>query len=370
MVIRIRINWRRPSIFRSPPQVIAPITGICVVIPAKNEELVITRCLKSIINAGVPPSDIYLIDDGSTDKTSQAAAACGVNVARNSENIGKAESVRKCVELFGLSSRYEYLALMDADSCVRADYFNEVKRAFEKNKNIVTVCGQAKSIPHNWLTSYRCLSYFISHFVYKGGQTKMGVITVAPGCATTYKTSVFNQLEWGGSIVEDMDVTVQIHYKKLGRIVYHNKAIVYTQDPRNLRDYARQLFRWHTGAFQVGRKFKMFTGLKKIDWEYKLLMGEGLIFASMFLLFPLWLAMFPKIMTWGLLMDLALTMCLASVAGAANRRKDVVIFSPTFLLLRYVDCAVFVYSFWHTILRRKTVSDWLSVKRYNQQTEI
>ena len=43
------------------------------------------------------------------------------------------------------------------------------------------VCGRAKSNPHNWLTAYRCLAYWISHAIYKDGQSNMGVITVTPG---------------------------------------------------------------------------------------------------------------------------------------------------------------------------------------------
>ena len=160
---------------------------------------------------------------------------------------------------------------------------------------MAVVCGRAKSTPHNWLTAYRCLAYWISHSVYKDGQSNMGVITVTPGCAAAFRSDAFAQLEWNSdTIVEDMDCTIQVHRKKLGKIIYQKRAVVSTQDPRTIRDYTKQMYRWHTGAWQVGMKYGMLTGLSKIDLEYKLLMGEGVIFATLFLLLPVWLVIFPQ----------------------------------------------------------------------------
>ena len=149
---------------------------------------------------------------------------------------------------------------MDADTQVSADYFQSVKKSFGE-PGVAVVCGRAKSTPHNWLTAYRCLAYWISHAIYKDGQSNMGVITVTPGCAAAFRSDAFAQLDWSNdTIVEDMDCTIQVHRKKLGKIVYQKHAVVSTQDPRTLRDYVKQMYRWHTGAWQVGLKYGMLTG--------------------------------------------------------------------------------------------------------------
>ena len=62
---------------------------ICVIIPAKDEELVMGRTIQSILSAGILPSDIYVIDDGSSDKTGATARNHRVNVLRNEKNIGR-----------------------------------------------------------------------------------------------------------------------------------------------------------------------------------------------------------------------------------------------------------------------------------------
>ena len=193
----------------------------------------------------------------------------------------------------------------------------------------------------------------------------MGVITVAPGCAASFRADVFAQLEWNtDTIVEDMDCTIQIHRKKLGKIIYQPKALVYTQDPSNLRSYIKQMYRWDVGAWQVGKKYQMVSGLNRVDFEYKLLMGEGVIFATIFLLIPLWLVLWP--FRVGLLVggEFVFQIALSMVCALCDRRKDVVLSSFAFPLLRFIDCGIFVTAFWRVMVQRQQIHTWFAVKRY------
>src|SRR5450432_4283945 len=333
-------------------------------LPAKDEAVGIGRTLSSILRAGLLPEDVYVIDDGSSDGTGEIARSFNVNVARNEKNIGKAHSLARLASVFELVQRYEYICLMDADTTVSEDYFEAVLKSFSQ-PGVAVVCGRAKSTPHNWLTAYRCLAYWISHAIYKDGQSNMGVITVTPGCAAAFRSDAFAQLDWSSdTIVEDMDCTIQVHRKKLGKIVYQKHAVVSTQDPRTIRDYVKQMYRWHTGAWQVGLKYGMLTGFSKIDLEYKLLMGEGVIFAALFLLLPVWLLLYPRLAFYGAGMDMIVLILLSIICAGCDRRIDVLIFSPLYPLLRFVDCSVFLYSFWKVVIRKKQVRGWFAVKRY------
>jgi cellulose synthase/poly-beta-1,6-N-acetylglucosamine synthase-like glycosyltransferase len=254
---------------------------------------------------------------------------------------------------------------MDADTRVNDEYFTSVKESFT-DEDVVLVCGQPKSRPHNWLTAHRCFGYFCTANIFREAQSKMGVINVAPGCASTYRTSIFDQLDWSkDTIVEDMDITVQVHRKKLGRIVYQPKAVVYTQDPSTIKDYLKQMFRWHSGTWQVVKKYKMLAiNRERIDYEYKLLLGEGLFFSLFYLMMP-FLAMYHKTAFMGALVyDFGVTFAIALYAGFSEKRLDVVLWSPIFSLIRVADCGVYLYSFWNTTVRRRRVTEWNSVRRY------
>jgi hypothetical protein len=124
------------------------------------------------------------------------------------------------------------------------------------------------------------------------------------------------------------------------------------------------MYRWHTGAWQVGTKYEMITGLSKIDLEYKLLMGEGVIFATLFLLLPVWLLLYPRLAFCAVGMDMIVLTCMSLICAVCDRRIDVCIFSPLYPLLRFVDCSVFLYSFWKVVIQRKQVRGWFAVKRY------
>jgi poly-beta-1,6-N-acetyl-D-glucosamine synthase len=340
------------------------VKRLCVLLPAKDEAVGIAKTLKSILQAGIMPADVYVIDDGSSDGTGEIARAFDVNVVRNEKNIGKAHSLARLAMVSQLVRRYDYICLMDADTQVSPDYFQAVRKSFAW-PDVAVVCGRAKSTPHNWLTAYRCLAYWISHAIYKDAQSNMGVITVTPGCAAAFRVDAFAQLDWNSdTIVEDMDCTIQVHRKKLGKIVYQKNAVVSTQDPRTLRDYIKQMYRWHTGAWQVGMKYGMLTGMSKIDLEYKLLMGEGVVFAALFLLLPVWLVVYPKVAFYCIGMDMIVLIFLSMICGFCDRRIDVFLLSPLYPLLRFVDCSVFLYSFWKVVVQKKQVRGWFAVKRY------
>lgn len=338
---------------------------LCVILPGKDEALVIARAIHSVVSAGVPGPDIYVIDDGSRDGTSDIARSfAGVNVLRNEINRGKSASIARVMTEFDLAGRYDIITLMDADTVVNVDYYKEVKKGFTQ-PDVAVVCGRAMSVPYNWLTAYRCLGYFWTHYVYRGAQSDMGVINVAPGCASSYRADVFLQLEWNNdTLVEDMDVTIQVHRKKLGKLIYCPQAKVYTQDPRTLRDYTKQMNRWYTGTWQIAIKYKMWRSWSKIDLEFKLLMGEGLLFSVFMLSIPLLALLYPMRSVLILTVDSALTIFIAICCGIADGRKDVILASPLYSLMKFVDCGVLLVSFWQTIVRRRQAHYWFSVRRY------
>jgi biofilm PGA synthesis N-glycosyltransferase PgaC len=363
------VEWAEVEL-QSPPKLASSVVcrasslRICALIPAKDERLGIVRTLESIIAASMPPSDIYVCDDGSKDDTGNIARCYGVNVLRNERNVGKASAIARATAHYQLLDRYDVIALMDADTAVCPGYYDAVRQGFE-TPDIVAVCGRPQSLPCNWLTAYRCYSYFMTHSVYRSGQTAMGVITVAPGCSTSFRTTVFRQLEWStDTIVEDMDCTIQLHKKKLGRIVYQANAIVYTQDPKSIRDYIKQTNRWYTGAWQVGQKHGMFTSMSKIDLEYKLLLGEALVFAVLLCLFPLWVYLAPQKIAAFIIINSVLLMLISILAGWDSKRTDVVLFSPMFVLLQTLDLFILLRSFWSTVVRGQHDHTWNQCVRY------
>ena len=83
----------------------------CVVVPAYMEEKkindVISRILKYV-------SDVVVIDDGSTDRTSEQAADAGAKVVRHERNMGKGAALNTGFN-YAREQNFDYLITMDAD---------------------------------------------------------------------------------------------------------------------------------------------------------------------------------------------------------------------------------------------------------------
>ena len=64
-----------------------------VVVPAYNAAEFVEPCLKALLSAGFDTSEITLVDDGSTDGTSEIAEGLGVRVLRHPKPYGAAQAL-------------------------------------------------------------------------------------------------------------------------------------------------------------------------------------------------------------------------------------------------------------------------------------
>lgn len=60
----------------------------CVIIPARNAEDFISEAIESVATQSLPPAEILVVDDGSTDGTAAAASAAGARVLSLPSSVG------------------------------------------------------------------------------------------------------------------------------------------------------------------------------------------------------------------------------------------------------------------------------------------
>jgi glycosyltransferase involved in cell wall biosynthesis len=112
---------------------------ICVLIPARNEEELLSRCLRSVLAAKTPlehsvMTDIVVAADSSTDQTIRIAAsvlqAQGTVLNTNAGNVGTARrlAARLALRRYGGCLRRCWLANTDADCVVPAYWLIEQLR--------------------------------------------------------------------------------------------------------------------------------------------------------------------------------------------------------------------------------------------------
>ena len=83
---------------------------VTIILPAYNEELAIANTIAKIKKL-YPDFEILVIDDGSTDKTMQAAMDSGANVWPHPYNIGNGAAIKSGLRV----AKGEWVIMMDAD---------------------------------------------------------------------------------------------------------------------------------------------------------------------------------------------------------------------------------------------------------------
>lgn len=89
------------------------MTRFLIIIPAFNEEAALPRVLRSL-EAHTSPSNILVIDDGSSDRTADVARSAGVAVASLPFNLGIGGALRTGFR-YAIQQGYERAIQFDAD---------------------------------------------------------------------------------------------------------------------------------------------------------------------------------------------------------------------------------------------------------------
>jgi cellulose synthase/poly-beta-1,6-N-acetylglucosamine synthase-like glycosyltransferase len=351
--------------------------GVAVVMAAKDERETVGKTLDSLVRV-FDPRDIYVVSDGSSDGTEVVARKYEANVIVNKRNIGKALSLRRGVEEGRLIKRYWAVMFIDADTEIDKDFLRVVE-PYLRDKTVGVVVGQVKTKPvDNLYVSYRDFSYTVWQQLWKRISSRVNGVPIAPGTASIYKTRALKRLEFDRNlIIEDFDLTYQVHRKKLGRIVYLSEAVVYTQDPNNTRDYFRQMRRWNLGMWQSMLKHRVGVKMQAFELVVWGLLSQTLVHAVVLLLVPLYLLMKlvstkgVLIIPWSvdryfvrfIIVDLLIVAVSVLVVMVMKRRWNWWKWLPLFWLVEFVNVGAMIAS-WYLLIRAPRTSVWKSPRRW------
>jgi cellulose synthase/poly-beta-1,6-N-acetylglucosamine synthase-like glycosyltransferase/peptidoglycan/xylan/chitin deacetylase (PgdA/CDA1 family)/spore germination protein YaaH len=240
---------------------------VAVLIPAYNEEKVIERTVRAVLNLNYPDVRVVIIDDGSTDKTLQVARAAfaaeeasGRVLILTKPNSGKADALN-----FGLQHLQgeEIFVGIDADTVIARHAISRLVPHF-LNPNVGAVAGNAKVGNRiNLWTRWQALEYITSQNFERRALNTLGAVSVVPGAIGAWRTSAVRAA--GGyhtdTVAEDADLTMAL--LELGyRVEYEDLALAYTEAPVNARGLMRQRFRWSFGILQAVWKHRAVFGRK------------------------------------------------------------------------------------------------------------
>ncbi|KAA6456874.1 glycosyltransferase [Acidobacteria bacterium AB60] len=228
---------------------------VAVLVPSYNEEKVIVRTIRSVLNSDYQNLRVIVIDDGSKDRTAEVAReayAAEIRAGRV-EVLEKANGGKAAALNYALDRVEEEIYVgIDADTVIAADAISKLIPHFE-DPTIGAVAGNAKVGNRvNLWTRWQALEYITSQNFERRALDLFHVVTVVPGAIGAWRTQAVKRAGCYpiNTVAEDADLTMSLLEQNL-KVVYEDRSLAFTEAPINAKGLMRQRFRWSFGTLQA-----------------------------------------------------------------------------------------------------------------------
>lgn len=235
---------RTPTLPRMPGKY--PSTTI--VIPAWNEAATIAGTIESLLALDYPKDrlQIFVVDDGSTDRTFEEAKKFlvfpQVKVFKK-ENGGKYTALNLALR----HTTTELVGCLDADSYVKGDALKEIIPYFDDPQVMAVTPSVQIHKPDNMIRHIQSAEYMVGEFTRKIF-SRINGLYVTPGPFSLYRRKIFDTI--GGFVhgygTEDMEMALRLQSHRM-KIENAQNALVYTVAPKTPRALYLQRVRWVSG---------------------------------------------------------------------------------------------------------------------------
>ncbi|MBP5416532.1 MAG: poly-beta-1,6 N-acetyl-D-glucosamine synthase [Clostridiales bacterium] len=363
---------------------------VSILMPAHNESSVLIPVVEQMTKLNYPEYEIILINDGSSDDTSEVMKAlcekypC-VRVVDLKKNCGKANALY----LGLIASKGEILVGVDADSYLDKDALRYMVSHFV-NKNNGERVGAVTGNPRvrnrgSLLGKIQLCEYASIISLIKRTQRVLGkVMTVSGVCVAYRKRALLDCGFWDRDMMtEDIAVTWKLE-KNFWDVRYEPRALCWMLVPETIKGLWRQRKRWAEGGLEVVfRHWDIFKSWRRRRMTPIYLEQVASFFWSVCWLFLTILLITSEIRGEHLYTDLIWKsqflsfVCLSQfvVAMILESKYDKDILKSTWsviwypILYWYINVFITLGALFKTILPRKKLATWKSPDRGITQTQ-
>lgn len=256
------------------------LPSVSILIPARNEGVVIRETLKNILSLNYPREkmEIIVINDGSTDNTkslldtiaSQNKRIKPLHLPVATVGRGKAHALNAGLK----KASFELIAVYDADNNPESTSLKQLVQHLISDDSLGAVIGKFRTLnrKRNLLTRFINIETLGFQWILQAGRFRAFGIAILPGTNCVIRKNVLESC--GGwdekAITEDSELSVRI-YQQGWKIKFVPTAITWEQEPEKLKIWIRQRTRWVRGNNYVIRKFfgqALLLKSRILSWEF------------------------------------------------------------------------------------------------------
>ncbi len=230
-----------------------------LIIPARNEEAVITTLINSIRKTDYPQDllDIFVVAHNCTDNTAVIARSADARVYEytNPEENTMGHAIRylfeRIEEDYGCNS-FDGFFILNADNTLDVKYIDRMNDAFEyyDRKYVISSFRQASNFNENLMTVLYCAYFGASCYLGARGRTVLNISNRIFGCGYLFNSDLVRDGWKYVSITEDLEFSAK-EILNGTEIRYCDDAVFYDEQPSSFKIMWRQRLRWARGHILV-----------------------------------------------------------------------------------------------------------------------
>lgn len=160
-----------------------------------NEEVVVRRCIDSLLNSSYKNKEIIVINDASTDGTKGVLEEYKnqIKVINLQKNVGKKKAIGEGIRV----SKGEIFVFTDSDSVIASDAIERIIETFMYDPDIGAVSGHGRALnaEENFLTKTQDSWYETQFSVKKAMESAYGAVTCVSGPLSVFRReAIYNYI--------------------------------------------------------------------------------------------------------------------------------------------------------------------------------
>lgn len=246
-----------------------------ILIPARNESLVIEKLLISIENQTkkIKPEDVYVIVETKKDKTVSIVEKHKMTIVyrKNLNKKRKGFALDDAIkEILKSNKKYDAYFIFDADNILDKNYIKEMTKSFDEGYDIGIGYRNTKN-SKNLVSAASALTFSMINTIGNKRKSKYTNNLIISGTGYYIKGTIIES--WKGfpfnSLTEDYELSL---YSILNNLTttYNDSAIYYDEQPEIFDVTIIQRSRWVKGYFDARRNYihKIRKSISKKDKNY------------------------------------------------------------------------------------------------------